>query len=268
MALPRITIITPSYNQGAFIGETIESVLGQGYPDLEYLVIDGGSTDETLDVLRRYAGRLHWVSEPDRGQSHAINKGLRLATGDVLAFLNSDDRYRPGALLAVGERFARSPRLGWLTGKCAIIDHMGRPARGAITAYKNLWLALRSSATLRVINYISQPATFWRRELWERAGPLDEGLHFTMDYDYWLRLERFGAPGFVNRYLAEFRVHPASKGGTGAARQFAEELATARKYTRSRLLLGLHALHARAVVGAYGWLQRPRGAIAGRGVEA
>lgn len=255
MRLPRISIITPSFNQGRFIGETIDSVLGQGYPDLEYLVLDGGSTDETLDVLSSYGERLRWWSEPDRGQSHAINKGLARATGEVVAFLNSDDRYCPGALLAVGQRFARDPRIGWLTGKCRIVDAAGQPARGAITRYKNLWLALRSGPALRVVNYISQPATFWRRELWARVGPLDEGLHYTMDYDYWLRLGAAAPMGFVNSYLAEFRVHQASKSGTGAARQFAEELATARRYTGSRLLLGLHALHARAIVGVYGLMQ-------------
>lgn len=257
MALPRISIITPSFNQGRYIGQTIESVLGQGYPDLEYLVMDGGSTDETLDVLRRYEGRLRWTSEPDRGQSHAINKGLALATGDVVAFLNSDDCYRPGALHAVGTYFARHGEVGWLTGKCRIVDPEGRPARGAITLYKNLWLTLRSGAVLRVLNFISQPATFWRRALWAEVGGLNEALHYTMDYDYWLRLGRRSPLGFINRYLADFRVHPCSKGGTGAARQFAEELETARRYTRSRLLLGLHGLHARAIVGAYRRLQAP-----------
>ena len=101
MDLPKITIITPSYNQGEFVGQTIESVLSQDYPDLEYIVMDGGSTDGTLDVLKQYDGRLHWTSEPDRGQSHAINKGLRQASGEILAFLNSDDLYEPGALMKV-----------------------------------------------------------------------------------------------------------------------------------------------------------------------
>lgn len=258
MHLPRITIITPSFNQGAFIGETIDSVLGQGYPDLEYLVLDGGSTDTTLDVLRRYGEQVRWVSEPDGGQSDAINKGMAMATGEVVAFLNSDDRYRPGALLAVGAHFAAHPEAGWLTGRCGIIDTAGRPARGAITAYKHFWLSLGSGRVLRVLNYISQPATFWRRSLAQLVGPLDEGLHYTMDYDYWLRLSAHGAPAILDRYLADFRVHPASKGGTGAARQFAEELATARRHTRSRLLLGLHALHSRAIVGTYGLMSMPR----------
>lgn len=266
MDLPRISIITPSFNQGRFIAQTVESVLSQGYPDLEYLVIDGGSTDETLGVLRRYGERIRWVSERDRGQSHALNKGLALATGEVLAFLNSDDCYRPGALLAVGRRFAQDQRIGWLTGKCGIIDPHGQATRGAITCYKNLWLALRSRTVLHVVNYISQPATFWRRRLWEQAGAFDERLHYTMDYDYWLRLGRQTPLGVIDRYLADFRVHPGSKGGTGVVRQFAEELATARRYTRSPLLLGLHALHARAIVGAYGLMRAPRRSASPGGV--
>lgn len=251
MSLPRITVITPSFNQGQYIGQTIESVLGQGYPDLEYIVMDGGSTDETLDVLKSYAGRLRWVSERDRGQSHAINKGLQMATGDVVAFLNSDDLYAPGALHAVGEWFSRRPAALWVTGQCRIVDTVGNEVRQAVSHYKNAWLQLCTYSTLLVINYISQPATFWSRKALTAVGYLDESLYYTFDYDYWLRLGRLQRPGLISQPLAHFRVHPSSKGGRGPDAQFAEELSTARRYTTSRALLSLHKAHAALIVATY-----------------
>ena len=116
--LPRITIITPSFNQGDYIEQTLQSVLAQQYPNLEYLVIDGGSRDKTLDVLYRYAGRVQFLSEPDRGQSHAINKGLDLASGEIVAYLNSDDLLEPGCLMKVGRFFLDRPQAFWLSGRC------------------------------------------------------------------------------------------------------------------------------------------------------
>src|SRR5665648_525607 len=165
--LPQITVITPSYNQGDFIDQTIQSVLSQNYPDLQYLVMDGGSTDQTVDILKQYDQQFFWVSERDRGQSDALNKGLRMATGEVVCFLNSDDLYEPGALFQVGKFFADHPEAAWLTGKCRVVDPMGVEIRRPITAYKNFWLRSKSYRALLVLDYISQPATFWRREVIE-----------------------------------------------------------------------------------------------------
>lgn len=250
-SLPRITIITPSYNQGEFIEQTIRSVLDQGYPDLEYIVMDGGSTDQTISILRKYEGQLYWISEKDRGQSHAINKGLKMASGEVVAFLNSDDLYEPGALRAVGEFFARYPEAAWVTGKCRIIDQHGREVRKAITLYKNLWLHLRRYEVLLVLNYISQPATFWRRQVVNEVGFLIETPYYTMDYEYWLRIGQRFRLWFINRYLACFRIHPASKSGSSAQAQFDEELEAVQRYTRSPLLIGLHRLHSSITVAVY-----------------
>ncbi len=262
MKLPHISIITPSFNQGRYIRQTLESVLSQGYPDLEYRVVDGGSTDETLSILEDHATRLRWTSEPDRGQAHAINKGLRTVSGEVLAFLNSDDLYEPGALLAVGEFFARHPEAGWVSGRCRTIDQDGREVRRGITAYKNLRLRARSYAVLCVLNYISQPATFWRREALEVVGLLDEALHYTMDYDYWLRLGRRFPLWFLDAPLARFRIHAGSKSGSTAGAQFDEELAVAKRHTRAATLLQLHELHKALAESVYRrWYirTRPRG---------
>jgi glycosyltransferase involved in cell wall biosynthesis len=256
--LPRISIITPSYNQGHFIGQTIESVLSQGYPDLEYIIVDGASTDNTLDVLRSYDGRLTWISEKDRGQTHAINKGMQMATGDVVAFLNSDDLYLPGALETVGRFFAECPDAAWLTGRCRIIDQDNHEIRKGITLYKNAWLRIANYQTLQITNFISQMATFWRREAYERVGELNEGLHYVMDWDYWMRLGRRYKLSVIHRDLACFRMHATSKSGASATKamaaanaQFDEEIRMARHHTRSTFLLTLHRLHNALIVASY-----------------
>jgi len=256
LTLPRLTVVTPSYNQGRFIEQTIESVLGQNYPDLEYIVMDGGSTDETVAVLQRYDGRLQWRSEPDRGQSDALNKGLRMATGGVVAFINSDDYYEPGALLAVGEFFAGHPGSQWVTGRCRTVDEHGREIRRAVTLYKNMYLRFGGYRALQVLNYVSQPATFWRRTMLERVGSFDESLDYAMDYDYWLRAGREFELEVLDRYLACFRVHDTSKAGASAHAQFDVDLAIARNHARSPVLPALHRLHNALTVAVYRILLR------------
>ncbi len=249
----RITVVTPSFNQGAFIERTIESVASQRGPfEIEHLVIDGGSTDATLSILRRNEGRLRWVSEPDRGQCDAINKGFRMATGDVLAWLNSDDTYEPGALAevskALGPRWAR-----WCFGECRIIDEGDREIRRAVSAYKS-WVSRRYSR-IRLLgrNFIPQPATFFRRDLLDEAGPLDETLRYAMDYDLWLRFARVADPVFVPRPLASFRWHGASKTGAGYRTGAWECFAVARRRARGleRAALAQHLLHYVGQVAVY-----------------
>ena len=209
----RVSIVTPSFNQANYVERTVESVLSQhGDFELEYLVIDGGSTDGTLAILRRYGGRIHLVSEPDRGQSDAINKGFRMATGEILAWLNSDDTYLPGALDTAVATLRRGAR--WCFGECRIIDERDREIRRPIARYKT-WLARRFSLRrlLAAGNFIPQPATFFRREIFEQAGSLEEQFHLAMDYDLWLRFARLGGPHFIHRPLANFRWHGGSKTG-------------------------------------------------------
>lgn len=256
--LPLITVVTPSYNQGNYIEQTIRSVLAQDYPRLEYIVMDGASTDNTIEVLRKYDGRLTWISEKDRGQVYAINKGFRMATGDVLAFLNSDDLYEPGALLAVGRHFADHPQSAWLTGRCRIVDGENCEIRKGITAYKNAWLRIANHKTLQITNFISQMATFWRREAFERVGEFDESLHYVMDWDYWMRLAKHYRLSVIHRNLARFRMHDASKSGLSAANavaaanaQFDEEIRMASIHTHSPLLLTLHRMHNALIVASY-----------------
>lgn len=248
----KISIITPSYNQGSFIERTIESVLAQrGDFELEYLVVDGGSTDATLSVLRRHAARLRYVSEPDRGQCDAINKGLRLTSGEVVAWLNSDDVYEPGALEAVAGALRGEAR--WCFGECRIIDEDDREIRRAITRYKTAQSRRYGLRRLLGRNFISQPATFFRRDLIAEVGPVDEALHFAMDYDLWLRFARVAQPVFVPRPLAAFRWHGASKTGARYRTGAWEAFGVARRHARGleRLALPGHLARYAAQVATY-----------------
>lgn len=243
--LPSITIVTPSLNQGSFIEATIISVLSQNYPKLEYIVADGGSTDNTLIVLEQYSGKLHWYSKKDKGQTDAINVAMRMATGDVVAYLNADDILLPGSLLMVAEIFAQRKNIQWLTGQCRIINENGKNIRSLITLYKNLLLYSRSYRGLLVTNYISQPATFWRKSLLDICGLLDEDLHYVMDYEYWLRLYSKYPPLFLPEYLAFFRVQRNSKTTRKghSSIYIDEEKNIIQRYTSSYLPMFLHNTH-------------------------
>lgn len=238
--LPKITIVTPSFNQGPFIERTILSVLGQGYPNLEYIVMDGGSTDGTIEILKRYEGRLTWTSEKDKGQTDAINKGITRSTGDIIAYLNSDDVYEPGALIRVADHFSAHPEIMWLTGKCRIIDEQDREIRRPITAYKNFLLRHFSYSLLLVTNPVSQPATFWRRSAVTEFGLFDETEHLVMDYDYWLRVGKNHPLAVLDGYLAGFRVYAATKTSSSFLTTFKREMELARKHSTSFVLNGLH----------------------------
>lgn len=253
-ALPKISIVTPSYNQASFIEETIQSVLEQHYPNLEYLIFDGGSNDGTIEILKKYDHYLKWVSRKDNGQSDALNQGFRQAKGEVLAYINSDDRYEPGALHKVGEYMLQNPGAHWITGKCKVIDPQGREVRKAVTAYKNFWLLLRSYKILLILDYVSQPATFWRRSVIEKVGLFDESQYFAMDYDYSLRVGQFFRLHVLNDYLAAFRVHPASKSSL-IRDHFNDDLAIARRYSRPRFLSTVHRLHNEMIIMIYKRLQ-------------
>lgn len=258
-SLPRISIVTPCLNQARYIEKTVRSILAQGYPDLDYLVVDGGSTDGTIDILKKFEPRLRWISEADRGQSHAINKGFSLTTGEVCGFLNADDLYEPGALERVGKFFSDHPDREWLAGRCRIIGSNDREIRRPVTAYKNFWLGIGSFAVLNVLNYVSQPAAFWRRRVMEKTGPFAEDLYYGMDYDFWLRIGRQHRLGTIPQTLAGFRVHSNSKTGTTATRQFDELWSIVRRRCHSPALLTLHRLHRSLETVLYRWmLERER----------
>lgn len=229
--LPKISIITPSFNQGAFIEKTIRSVLDQEYPNLQYIIIDGGSTDETVSIIKRYSSRLaYWVSEPDRGQAHAINKGLSVATGEIIAYINSDDYYLPGAFDRIGRYAIECPDCDIIHGRCEIVDHLGALIRLHKGDISNLEQCLDLWGTWWGGRNFVQPEVFWTRRMAERIGPFREDLNWVMDYDYWVRIFAAGGEvGFVDDRLAAFRIHAQQK-STQPERTSAELLKVVRPY--------------------------------------
>jgi glycosyltransferase involved in cell wall biosynthesis len=203
--LPRISIVTPSLNQAAFLERTIRSVLDQAYPNLEYIVMDGGSTDGSVEIIRKYADRLtHWVSQPDGGQSAAINAGWRRATGDVLAWLNSDDYYLAGALGWAGDFFAQHPGVWAAYGTSSVVDAEQTQLAVGGKPYRRTAMILSG-------NCIPQPTAFIRRDALNVVGALDESLHYLMDMDLFLRIARIRPPVFVDRRIAAMTSHAEAK---------------------------------------------------------
>jgi glycosyltransferase involved in cell wall biosynthesis len=260
MKLSKISVITPSFNQAQFIRATIDSVLSQDYPALEYLVVDGGSTDGTLKILKSYGARLEWVSEPDHGQSDAINKGLKLATGDILCYLNSDDVLAPGALKLVGEYFASHPDCDWVTGDCNVIGVHGEilvSHNWLIRTYKRILLKLYSPFTLRVVdNMLPQPSTFWSRRAYKQVGEFNVKYHYVMDYDYWLRLSKYYRPHDLGVVLASFRAQPDSKSETSRDKLMAEGVVALRASGATDWELWLHRRHSNLIRFIYNLLKK------------
>lgn len=240
---PKVSVITPSYNQAKFIRMTIDSVLSQNYPNLEYIVMDGGSTDGTVEILKSYGKRIQWVSKKDKGQSDAINRGLKMATGEIVSYLNSDDLYKKESLLEVGNFFQKNPQYYFLSGKCDVIDEKGNIIDNFITLYKNFFLRhLSKKNVLSIINFISQPATFWRKEVISKIGFFDQKLDYAMDYDYWLRTIKIYKLGYIDRYLASYRIHSQSKSGSNFAALLAEGYQVSKSHS-GVFLSGIHRIH-------------------------
>ena len=206
---PRISIITPSFNQGKFLEQTILSVINQGYPNLEYIIIDGGSTDGSVEIIKRYSRNIaYWISEKDNGQSAAINKGLTRATGEIVNWINSDDYYEPKALFKVAEGF-RNPEVNIVSGK-------GRLFKDDVTVGYTKGVDIYEGNLAKSIGWVrmDQPETFFRKKVIEEIGPLDERLHYLMDRDWWLKyLLIFGLKGVYQAgdVLVNFRLHEDSK---------------------------------------------------------
>ena len=248
--MPRITVVTPSFQQARWLERTIRSVLDQDYPNLEFVVLDGGSTDGSLEIIERYADRLtRWSSGPDGGQAAAIEAGWKASTGDVLAWLNSDDFYVPGTLSLVGRWFADHPGRGFVYGRCRLVDPDGAPQGMTGSGYSRSRLLLSHQM-------IPQPTAFLRRDLVERAGFVDPRLRYSMDYDLFVRASVIERPVFLPRILAEATIHPDAKTRRDAGPAMEETRALRRRHARGleRVVVGLQpassAIYHRVPAGA------------------
>lgn len=211
MTAPRLAIVTPSYNTGRYIGPAIDSVLSQDYPHVDYIVMDGGSTDGTIDVLKAFGDRLSWVSATDKGQSDAINRGFARTAGDVLGWLNSDDAFAPGAFRAVADYFAANPDVAMVYGDATYTDVDGSHIADCVHVEP-----YRAHRLFKYSDFIVQPACFFRRAAFDAVGGIDASIHWAMDYDLWLRIAAEGHQiAYLPRVLAHFRWLAENKTATG-----------------------------------------------------
>jgi glycosyltransferase involved in cell wall biosynthesis len=246
--LPRITVVTPSFNQAAYIEATLRSVLDQSYPHLEYIVLDGGSTDGSREIIERYAPRLaYWHSRKDGGQADAIATGFEMATGDILCWLNSDDVLLPGSLHRVGEYFRRHPRAQVLFGNRIVIDREGREIG------RHVWPWLLTHGHWALGQPLAQECCFWRRAIYDKAGGIDRSKFFIMDYDLFYRMWRITRFRKTPAYLGCIRLHEETKNSQHQdvrVRELSEAVAhyciPAPGPIRRRLMNRLDALQVRA----------------------
>lgn len=224
---PKITIVMPTLNQAKYIEEAIQSILNQEYQNLEYLVFDGGSTDGTLEILKRYEDRLQWWSEKDHGQADAINKGLRKATGEIVGYLNSDDTLEPGSLNKVAQYFIEHPDVDLVYGEGYLMneDGSGKHRFPATESRFDLW------RLIHVWDFILQQSTFWRRGLHSRIGYFNESLHYGLDWDYWIRAGKAVKVGYIPEFLGCLREYDSAKSFSGGFKRIKELYGLTRSHT-------------------------------------
>lgn len=232
MTTPQISIVMPTLNQKQYVRRAIDSILTQPCP-AEIIVVDGGSTDGSLEILDSYGSAIRYISEPDRGQSDAVNKGLKLATGEIIGWLNSDDVYKPDTFGHVQQAFV-DPSVQWIFGKVDVIDSDDNEIRRWVTGRKNSTLQKLTFGKLLQANWISSMGVFWRRDFQQQVGDLRQDYHLAMDYDWWLRFWKQSPGTFLNQTIASFRMYGTSKSGSSFRAQLDEACSIASQHADGR----------------------------------
>ena len=255
---PRISIVTPSLNQGQFIEDTIQSVLGQNYPNLEYVILDGGSSDNSIDIIRKYQDQLtYWDTRKDNGQAEAINRGFSIAQGEIYGWLNSDDMYLPGTLLYVASQFQslRSCFEGIFFGNSVQLNETENRVWGSQVHLHH------ASSDIELFDYVIQPSSFWTKSIWEKVGPLSVEMKYAFDWDWFIRAKRSHV-GFEasKRYLSINRIHPLHKTATGGGDRLTEIENVYRRYQGENLARVYHWLceHSHLVQQIRKWFHKFR----------
>ena len=258
-------IITPSYNQAEYLSKSIDSVLSQTKVKVKLAVFDGGSTDNSRQILQQYSKKIFWVSQKDKGQTDAINQGISWIQKQskeknvqyFFTYLNADDYYlNPEVLYEVAETFAVHPDKKWLVGDARIVNSQEKEIQHIVRMYKFFFRHGFQGKSLSILNPFPQPSTFFRLSAIEEIGLFNEKLRYTMDYEYWLRAyKKFGNPILLKKQLSAFRIHKLSKGGSSFKEQFQEEFQVAKDQGVSGFELDLHELHAWLTVAAYRFLK-------------
>jgi len=243
----KISIVIPSYNKGKYIEETLKSIITQSYNNFEVIIQDGGSTDNSVEIIEKYAKKypeqIQWVSQKDGGQLDAINKGMKKATGDILAFINADDTYEKRAFEIIVKACEQNPSALWFAGQGRVVNAMGKEIAKYVTAYKNLLLKINNYDLLLIVNYLMQPSVFITREAYDKYGPFMGTKKFVMEYDLWLKLGKVQMPIIISENLSKFRFEPNTISAKQSRILLQEDHEVVKKYTSNFIISNLHLIH-------------------------
>jgi glycosyltransferase involved in cell wall biosynthesis len=245
MKLPKISIIIPSYNKFDFIEETLKSIFDQKYQNLEVIIQDGGSTDGTIEVIKKFAQKYQiiWETKKDKGQLDAINIGLKKATGDILTFINADDCYEPEALNLISKAYLKNTNALWFAGQGAVINAKGQEIAKLITWYKNFLLSINHKSLILILNYFIQPSVFITKEAYIKCGPFTGTPDFVTEYDLWLKLGKISMPIVINKNISKFRIEKNTKTKMMYKKLLIEDERIVKKYTNNIFILIFHRLN-------------------------
>jgi glycosyltransferase involved in cell wall biosynthesis len=247
MKSPKISVVIPSFNKASYIEKTLDSIFDQKYPNLEVVIQDGGSTDGTLEIIRRFVQKypklIRLESKKDKGQLDAVNTGMQKTSGEIITFINADDSYRVHAFKKVSEEYLNNPRALWFAGRGVVVNESGKEIALGVTFYKDLMFRRNSYLLLLTVNYLIQPSVFITGSAYGKYGPFTGTTDFITEYELWLKLGKIGMPVIIDEVLAEFRIEPTTKTKRLFSKLLAEDERVVVRYTKNKLILLLHKLN-------------------------